>query len=64
MQFRYNGGIVLMLLVGVTLTWFVGSTTCVNYALTWFGNPPVTFTIVCLQVLPPRTLLPPALTLH
>ena len=53
-----------MLLVGVTLTWFVGSTTCVNYALTWFGNPPVTFTIVCLQVLPPRTLLPPALTLH
>eukprot|EP00892_Ulva_mutabilis_P004928 jgi/Ulvmu1/2807/UM142_0005.1 len=50
LQFRYNGGIVLMLLVGVTLSWFVGTNTCVNYALTWFGAPPVTFTIVCLQM--------------
>eukprot|EP00892_Ulva_mutabilis_P005825 jgi/Ulvmu1/3614/UM017_0026.1 len=50
LQFRFNGSMVLALIIGMTLTWYVGSDACVNYTVTWYGNPPVTFIIVCLQL--------------
>ena len=59
MQIRFNGSMLLALIFGITLTWYIGSDACVNYAVTWYGNPAVTFIIVCLQVLPPA--LPPRL---
>lgn len=52
LQFRFNGSMVLVLIYGITLTWYVGTDACVNYAVTWYGNPPVSFTIVCFQVWP------------
>eukprot|EP00892_Ulva_mutabilis_P005824 jgi/Ulvmu1/3613/UM017_0025.1 len=50
LQFRFNGGMVLALIFGIALTWYLGSDACVNYAVTWYGNPPVTFVIVCFQL--------------
>ena len=53
LQFRFNGSMVLALIIGISLTWYMGTDACVNYAVTWYGNAPVTFVIVCFQVCPP-----------
>eukprot|EP00892_Ulva_mutabilis_P005823 jgi/Ulvmu1/3612/UM017_0024.1 len=50
LQFRFNGSMVLSLMYGIALTWYLGSDACVNYAVTWYGNPPVTFIIICFQL--------------
>lgn len=56
LQFRFNGSMVLSLIFGMALTWYLGSDACVNFTVTWFGNPPVTFIIVMFQVCPPTPL--------
>lgn len=49
-QLRFNGSLMLVLVTGVVLTWYIGSDACVNYAVTWYGNVPVTFTVCAFQV--------------
>lgn len=49
---RVNASMTLIMLISMGLTWYLGSDTCTNYAVTWFGVPSVSLVIIAAQVRP------------